>query len=128
MNYLAEQLIISAKSNSDWYRDYKIAYENGLPVYGVRKYDYKGARKFADSGVTLLQSSNAVPRFEPGTEAFQNKVNELRSKKGYSEGASIVDNSSVTNLNVESDSLIKNLKIGINYKFIETRFRRNHLS
>ncbi len=119
VNYLAEQLIISAKSNSDWYRDYKIAYENGLPVYGVRKYDYKGARKFADSGVTLLQSSNAVPRFEPGTEAFQNKVNELRSKKGYSEGASIVDNSSVTNLNVESDSLIKNLKIGINYKFIE---------
>ena len=93
VNILANELITSAKSNADWYRDFELIFENGRPVFGIPKENVKAARDYADSGTTLLVNSEAEPRFEPGTQEFENELNRLKSIVGFNEGAGIIDNS-----------------------------------
>lgn len=96
--YMANQLQESAKSNEDWFRDYRIAFENGIPIRGIPPNDLLAARNFANSGVTLLSSSSARPMLEPGTEDFQQEFNRLRSVYDFDDGAGIKDNSSLTHV------------------------------
>ena len=96
--FMANQLQESAKSNEDWFRDYRIAFENGIPIRGIPPKDLLAARNFANSGITLLTSSSARPMLEPGTEEFQQEFNRLRSVYDFDDGAGIKDNSSLTHV------------------------------
>lgn len=94
VSYLAQKLIQDAKSDEDWYRDFRIAFQNGIPVHGVRKGDLVGARAFADSKVTLLSGRNVKERFEPGTPEFEEKRDQLVKTVGE-DGVAFRDNSSL---------------------------------
>ena len=96
--YMANQLQESAKSNEDWFRDYRIAFERGIPIRGVFPNDLHAARNFANSGVTLIQSNEAKPMLVPGTEEFQQEFNRLQSVYDFEDGAGIKDNSSLTHV------------------------------
>ena len=95
---MANQLQESAKSNEDWFRDYRIAFENGVPIRGVFPNDLLAARNFANSGVTLLSTSSARPMLEPGTEEFRQEFDRLRSEFDFEDGAGIKDNSSLSHV------------------------------
>jgi len=96
--FMANQLQESAKSNEDWFRDYRIAFENGIPIRGINPNNLRAARNFANSGVTLLANSSAIPMLVPGTEEFQQEFNRLRSVYDFEDGAGIKDNSALTHV------------------------------
>lgn len=94
--YMANQLLNSAKSDEDWFRDYRIAFENGVPIRGIPGGDLMAARNFANSGITLIHDSEAQPYLEPGTDEFNSEFNRLQSVYDFEDGAGIKDNSTLT--------------------------------
>lgn len=102
VSYLAHRLLQDAKADEDWYRDFRIAFQNGLPVYGARKGDLESARRFADSGVTLLSDKKALSRFEPGTPEFEERVDQL-IKTVNEDGVAFQDNSSLYHIESSYD-------------------------
>ncbi len=122
VSYLAQRLLQDAKADEDWYRDFRIAFESGVPVFGVRKGDLAIARGFADSGVTLSLDKNIQARFEPGTPEFEEKVDQLIETVGE-DGVAFQDNSSL--YYVESTYDVENLipetamQIGGNFRFYD---------
>lgn len=121
--YMASQLQNSSKSDEDWFRDYRIAFESGVPVRGIPANDLTAARNFANSGVTLLDGKEARSMLEPGTEEFQSEFNRLRSVYDFEDGAGIKDNSSL--IHIESaytrNDLISNLELtaGGSFRFYD---------
>jgi hypothetical protein len=93
VNYLADQLITDAKSDFDWYRDYRLAYKEGFPLFGVPRLSFNDARSFADRPFTLLQTSTAQARFEPGTARYDSALTALKNEASFERGAGIRDNS-----------------------------------
>lgn len=100
---LAQTLIKSSKSDVDWYRDFRIAYENGLPIFGVPSGNVIEARKFADSGYTLSSNADANARFEPQSTEFDQKVNEIIRSTDSNYGAAIKDNSQLYHIQSQYD-------------------------
>lgn len=123
VSYLAQELVQSAKSDRNWYRDYEIAFTRGLPVFGIKSGDIQEARKFADRGATLLRSETALPRFEPGTPEFDAQINALKNTFGFKEGAGIRDDSQLFHIEAGNTSrtLINDvvLNYGANYRFYD---------
>jgi iron complex outermembrane recepter protein len=93
--FMANQLQQSAKSDENWFRDFRLAFENGIPIFNVPSGNQASARNFADSGFTLLQGQEAVPLFEPGSEEFNAEFERLRNTYDFSDGAGIQDNSNL---------------------------------
>ncbi|MDZ7806394.1 MAG: hypothetical protein U5K71_04680 [Gracilimonas sp.] len=120
---LVKFLIQAAKSDTDWYRDFRVAYENGFPVFGVPPGNVIEARKFADSGNTLLTGREANPRYEPGTPEFQQKVNQIINSTDPVKGAAIRDNSLLYHLqsNYELPEVLTNtdFSIGANFRYYD---------
>ena len=121
VNSLARNLILAAKSDQDWYRDFRIAYTRGAPALGVIPGRFDDARKFADSGITLITGRDAEARFQPNTEEFNTQVNRIVASTDPDSGAAFQDNSSMYYFESEYDFgqvlELDNLKIGANYKF-----------
>jgi len=120
---LADGLINAAKSDANWYRDFKIAYKQGIQVLEVPSHNYKKARQFADGGITLLNGEQAVPRFQPGTERFRQKVEQLKNNTDFEHGAAIRDDSKLYHIqsSYELDDLLRNSKLdfGGNFRFYD---------
>jgi outer membrane receptor protein involved in Fe transport len=120
VNSLARNLIISAKSNEDWYRDFRIAYTRGYPILGIAPGRFDDAREFADSGITLLPGKDVSPRFQPGTDEFNNEVSRITSSTDAESGAAFKDNSNMYYFESEYDFgevlSLDNLKAGANIK------------
>lgn len=93
ISVLSDHLVRLAKSDVNWYRDFEMAYQRGVPILGVRSGSYEEARNFADSGITLLHNEDAQQRYEPGTDRFNKKVNEIKYSTSPDSGAAIRDNS-----------------------------------
>ncbi|GAB5409852.1 MAG: hypothetical protein BalsKO_22170 [Balneolaceae bacterium] len=119
VNHLAEELIQSAKRDSDWYRDFEIAFTRGVPFQGVTPGNLSFSRRFADGGNTLLTGSSAVPRYLPGTERFDEKVNELINIKSFEEGAGIQDNSNLYHVDLAQDLKGIGVTIGTSGRFFD---------
>jgi len=122
VSYLAHRLLQEAKPDEDWYRDFRIAFQQGLPVYGVRKGDLERARRFADSGVTLLADRSALSRFEPGTPEFDEKVDQLKGTVNE-DGVAFQDNSSLYHIEstYELSDLVPetSMQAGGNFRFYD---------
>ncbi|MEX0660909.1 MAG: TonB-dependent receptor [Balneolaceae bacterium] len=122
VSYLAQKLIQGAKADEDWYRDFRIAFQNGIPVHGVRKGNLADAREFADSRVTLLPGRNAKDWFEPGTPEFEEKKDQLVKTVGE-DGVAFQDNSSLYHLESSYDLTdlvpFTSLKAGGNFRFYD---------
>lgn len=122
VSYLSQRLLQDAKSDEDWYRDFRIAFQNGLPVYGARKGDLESARRFADSGITLLSGKNAVSRFKPDTPEFDEKVDQLIGTVNE-DGVAFQDNSSLYHIEATyelSDLLPEtSMNAGGNFRFYD---------
>ncbi len=95
VNRLSEELTRLAKADNDWFRDFEIAFTRGIATSGIPAGSLSAARRFADGGRTLLANSTAIPRYEPGTERFDEKVDELIRITDFDEGAGIKDNSNL---------------------------------
>ncbi len=121
VNSLARNLILSAKSDEDWYRDFRIAFTRGYPILGISPGRVDDAREFADSGVTLLPGKDASARYEPGTDEFNNQVNLLKSSSDPDFGSAFKDNSNMFYFDSEYDfgnfMGLDNFKAGVNWKF-----------
>lgn len=121
--YLANQLQKSAKSDENWFRDYRLAFEHGIPIFNVPSGSQSSARDFADSGFTLLQGQEAVTLFEPGTEEFNTEFERLRSTYDFSDGAGIQDNSNLYHVDsgVSLPKIWKNMNIeaGTSFRFYD---------
>lgn len=123
VSLLAESLIHDAKSDSDWYRDFLTAYERGYIIGGIIPGDVAQARKFADSGITLLEDSEANARYEPGTPEFEQKSAEFKNSTDPETGAAIRDNSQLYNVQTsyELPGLVQNtdFEVGGNVRFYD---------
>jgi len=121
VNYLAEQLIQNAKSDANWYRDFDIIYQQGSTLYGLPAGDIVSARSFADNGATFLIGETARPRFEPGTEEFDNEVNRIINTVAFDNGAGIQDNSNLYHFEIGGTSNFSgfNFEYGSSYRFID---------
>lgn len=123
VNRLANNLIRSAKSDENWFRDYQMIYNRGLPFLGIPARDYNAAREFADSGSTLLEGETASSRYVPGTERFDKKVNEIKYNTDFQNGAAIRDNSGLYHLQssykVDDWLTDTDLEFGGNFRFYD---------
>lgn len=119
VNYLADNLLRSAKGDRDWFRDFEIAFTQGLPIYFVKPHSVRDARRFADSGVTLLNSSSANAKYEPGTPEFEQELNRLKGIYSFNEGAGIKDNSSLYHVEAthEFDNIFEQALVNIGGSF-----------
>ncbi|WP_083750268.1 TonB-dependent receptor [Rhodohalobacter halophilus] len=95
---MADQLLESAKSDQDWFRDYRLAYQRGIPFMGIPRGDRIAARNFANSGVTLIQDQTARPFLEPGSEEFASEFKRLKKSHDFDDGAGIRDNSELSHV------------------------------
>ena len=122
---LSRKLISAAKADSDWYRDFLFAYTRGISLLGVPGGNFEEARKFADGGFTLLESSrgNTRARFEPGTVEFQEQFNAIKNSTDPAAGAAIRDDSRL--YHIQSSYHIPgiyeqtDLEVGGNFRFYD---------
>lgn len=119
VNHLAQELIKSAKSDSDWYRDFEIAFTRGVSFRGIPPGNLSFSRRFADEGNTLLSGSSAVPRYLPGTERFDEKLDELINIKSFDEGAGIQDNSNLYHIDLTQELEELGITIGTSGRFFD---------
>lgn len=123
ISVLSDHLIRSAKSDVNWFRDFEIAYQRGVPILGILPGSYEDARNFADSGITLLINEDAKERYEPGTDRFDEKVNEIKYSTSSDNGAAIRDNSKLYHVqsSYELSDILENfdLEVGGDFRFYD---------
>lgn len=78
---LAENMDKAFKSNDAWFNDYKTAYLAAINNGSTGTTAHTSARAFADKG-----------RYEPGTEAFNEKKQELIRINNWDKGAALIMN------------------------------------
>lgn len=123
VSILADNLISSAKSDENWYRDYRIAFRRGVGLFGISANDYEEARKFADSEVTLIRGEDVSARYKPGTKRFEEKTAQIKNSTDYNKGAAIRDNSQLYHLqtayNIEELLLNTDLELGGDFRLYD---------
>lgn len=75
---LAENMDRAFKSDNQWFTDYTVAYNNAIADGSGIPDAHKSARTSADDG-----------RYQPGTEAYNQKVNELVNINNWDYGAAL---------------------------------------
>jgi outer membrane receptor protein involved in Fe transport len=122
VDYLAK-MIQNAKTDLNWYRDFELAFTRGIPFLGVAKNDINAARRFADSGATLIYTETAEQRYEVGTARYDSVRTMLANTVGFDDGAAIRDNSGLYNIEFGVESISLNdkfeLDAGGNYRFYD---------
>ena len=78
MRSLAENMDRAYKSDNQWFADYTTAYKNAITKGSTIAEAHKIARTTSDQG-----------RFEPGTEAYEKKKNELTKINNWDIGAAL---------------------------------------
>ncbi|MCZ6693175.1 MAG: TonB-dependent receptor plug domain-containing protein [Bacteroidetes bacterium] len=125
--FLALHLMRVAKSDEQWFRDYRLAYNGRLISYGVQGGNHIAARKVADSELSLLEQNFA--RFEPGTTRFDSLRNIIINTVGFENGAVFEDNSQLYHLEGRYDfsHLISfvGLEAGGNYRLYDPESNGN---
>ncbi len=123
VNRLAEQLVQTSKPDADWYRDYKIAFTQGIPFLGVPPNNHRFARNFADSRNTLLVGKDFPGRLIPGSDLFKSYSNEIIYNRNPNVGAAFLDNSKSYSANIEyelpASTEIFGFKLGSSFRFYD---------
>ncbi len=119
--FLALQLMTNARSHQDWFNVYQAAFQGLLISRGIIGGDHEIARQAADSDIQLTEDAGA--RFEPGTPEFLQARNRIINTRGFQEGASFKDNTSLYHFQGSYDFTglipLMDLSMGVNYRFFD---------
>jgi outer membrane receptor protein involved in Fe transport len=111
-----------AKSDTNWFTDYATSFQLSSAALGLDANEAANyARTFADTnvspGLNLVPNSNMTngvldprsPRFEPGTAAYTNALNTVKSNPDFTEGAKFTDQSKIyhSDVNYNFKDMIK---------------------
>ena len=102
----------SWKSDEKWFRDYEQAYRGRFSFAGFQPGSHQDARRFADSG-----------RLLPGTDEYNAEKEKIINNPDFTEGAQIVNNSALYNIDGRYNFLdltqFIDIEIGGNYRFYD---------
>jgi len=119
--FLALQLMTTSRSHQDWFNVYQAAFEGLLVSRGFFGGDHEIARAAADSDVQLISEGSA--RLEPGTPEFFETRNRIINTRGFEEGASFKDNTTLYHFHGSYDfaGLIPfaDISAGVNYRYYD---------
>ncbi|MGC9471646.1 MAG: TonB-dependent receptor [Bacteroidales bacterium] len=110
--FLAIHLNRLWKSDEKWFRQYRDVYLGKYQKYGVKGFDHRVARAFADN-----------ERLLPGTSSFEAAKDSLISLTDFRHGARIINNSRMWevagNYTFEQGRVLPGLMIGGNFRYYD---------
>lgn len=100
MRFAAWNINRLAKTNTQYFTDYATAYQLSSAILGLNTTQAQAyARNFADNnlspGLPLVPTGGGLPRFQPGTAAFNNALETVTNDPNLTTGAKFKDQSRI---------------------------------